>query len=235
MSLSVTISPDALGLLKAILDDPADDLPRLAYADWLEENGQEERAEFIRYDIRYPHAGFAELTGKPDALAMLGVEPIASVHVGNPASFAAGLDRDDWRTWMWGESDELGCVISDMGRGLDYKVRRGFVEAVRCTLDAWLAHGPAVVRAHPVTSLTLTDRRPWPDLTSDRRQWLRRPKRKFGILTPAREPSALPRRLHDAVYEGHDSPWFPDEAAATLALSEGGIRWAKLPPEERQG
>ncbi len=30
-------------LLRAILDDPADDLPRLAYADWLEENYDERR------------------------------------------------------------------------------------------------------------------------------------------------------------------------------------------------
>src|SRR5262249_46661842 len=36
------------GLWQAIVDDPDDDLPRLVYADWLEENGQPERAELIR-------------------------------------------------------------------------------------------------------------------------------------------------------------------------------------------
>ena len=43
------------GLPKAFLDDIAanidDDTPRLVYADWLEENGQGERAEFIRVQI----------------------------------------------------------------------------------------------------------------------------------------------------------------------------------------
>ncbi len=34
--------------LHAIHDTPADDLPRLVYADWLEENGDPTRAEFIR-------------------------------------------------------------------------------------------------------------------------------------------------------------------------------------------
>jgi uncharacterized protein (TIGR02996 family) len=34
--------------LPAILDSPDDDAPRLVYADWLEENGQPDRAEFIR-------------------------------------------------------------------------------------------------------------------------------------------------------------------------------------------
>jgi uncharacterized protein (TIGR02996 family) len=38
-------------LLAAILASPADDLPRLVYADWCDENGQPERAEFIRTEI----------------------------------------------------------------------------------------------------------------------------------------------------------------------------------------
>jgi uncharacterized protein (TIGR02996 family) len=38
-------------LLKAVIAEPEDDAPRLIYADWLEENGQEARAEFIRVQI----------------------------------------------------------------------------------------------------------------------------------------------------------------------------------------
>jgi uncharacterized protein (TIGR02996 family) len=34
--------------LQAIIDDPDDDTPRLIFADWLDENGEPERAEFIR-------------------------------------------------------------------------------------------------------------------------------------------------------------------------------------------
>lgn len=33
-----------LGLLRAILENPEDDTPRLMYADWLDENGFAERA-----------------------------------------------------------------------------------------------------------------------------------------------------------------------------------------------
>lgn len=44
-----------LALLEAILDDPADDLPRLAYADWCEEQGRTPaevlRATFIRAQL----------------------------------------------------------------------------------------------------------------------------------------------------------------------------------------
>ncbi len=35
-------------LLRAVCAEPDDDGPRLVYADWLEENGQPQRAEFIR-------------------------------------------------------------------------------------------------------------------------------------------------------------------------------------------
>jgi uncharacterized protein (TIGR02996 family) len=37
--------------LKAILADPNDDAPRLIYADWLDEQGRHERAEFIRVQV----------------------------------------------------------------------------------------------------------------------------------------------------------------------------------------
>jgi uncharacterized protein (TIGR02996 family) len=41
-------SSDELAFLAAIHADPGDDTPRLVYADWLQENGQPELAEFIR-------------------------------------------------------------------------------------------------------------------------------------------------------------------------------------------
>ncbi len=42
---------DEAGFLQAILEEPDDDGPRLVFADWLEENGRPERAEFIRLQI----------------------------------------------------------------------------------------------------------------------------------------------------------------------------------------
>src|SRR4051794_26324308 len=38
-------------LLAAVVADPDDDAVRRVYADWLDENGQPERAEFIRVQI----------------------------------------------------------------------------------------------------------------------------------------------------------------------------------------
>lgn len=43
---------DREALMKAILTDPADDTARLVYADWLQEHGEDARAEFIRVQCR---------------------------------------------------------------------------------------------------------------------------------------------------------------------------------------
>ena len=48
---------DELALLDAIHANPRDDTIRLIYADWLQENGQEEYAEFIRLQIERAAAG----------------------------------------------------------------------------------------------------------------------------------------------------------------------------------
>jgi len=45
------MSSDRDALFAAILANPDEDTPRLVYADWLEENGEAERAEFIRVQI----------------------------------------------------------------------------------------------------------------------------------------------------------------------------------------
>src|SRR5687767_8806243 len=44
-------------LLRGVLEAPEDDAPRLVYADWLEENGDGERAEFIRVCAHAARAG----------------------------------------------------------------------------------------------------------------------------------------------------------------------------------
>ena len=56
------MTSDEQSLLSAVLDKPADDTPRLLYADWLEEQGHGERAEFIRVQCELatllaPHNG----------------------------------------------------------------------------------------------------------------------------------------------------------------------------------
>src|SRR5262245_59686176 len=51
------MTSDGDALLRAVLVDPADDLPRLAYADWLDERGEVARAEFIRLQLELGRIG----------------------------------------------------------------------------------------------------------------------------------------------------------------------------------
>lgn len=46
---------DGEALFRALCANPTDDLPRLVYADWLQENGQVERADFIRLQCEAWH------------------------------------------------------------------------------------------------------------------------------------------------------------------------------------
>jgi uncharacterized protein (TIGR02996 family) len=46
------LQPENPELLAAIITHPDEDTPRLIYADWLQENGDEDRAEFIRLNCK---------------------------------------------------------------------------------------------------------------------------------------------------------------------------------------
>lgn len=45
------MDPTELTLLAGVCANPADDTARLVYADWMQENGQEERGEFVRVQV----------------------------------------------------------------------------------------------------------------------------------------------------------------------------------------
>ncbi len=60
------MSPDESALIRAICETPGDDLPRLVYADWLEERGDPDRAEFIR--VQCEAAGLVTFDERHNAL-----------------------------------------------------------------------------------------------------------------------------------------------------------------------
>lgn len=121
------------GLLQAVLDAPDADEPRLIYADWLEEHGQPERAEFIRVQCSIARicAGNRSQQPEPDA------EKLAQLSKRQGKLFHG----------VW----ELGwCAPVPLEWLSDSLIRRGFVELVTCSCVDWRAHGPAIVRQQPV-------------------------------------------------------------------------------------
>lgn len=149
--------PEWLGLMRAAIESPADDTPRLIAADWLEDNGRAERADFIRIQVeeaRLHTCGCApSLFVRPRCPVCALVKPLRraghKLLLGMTDAFRPAVE------YSW-------AVLGRMpdGDSPGSYVRRGFVEAVRCSLAMWLAHGRAVAAAHPVEKVVLTDKRP---------------------------------------------------------------------------
>lgn len=240
---------DEAALLLAIDADPADDLPRLAYADWLEEQGGEgarSRGAFIRTQIRMEGLRRGCRCGR--CVARRG----GGQHTNGPCV----LDQRDNRDLLVAQK----CLLEDGGfeewtrpvKGLfgativydlDVKYRklphpavgvrfvRGFVMEVHCAVKGWIDCGRQVVLYHPVTAVRATDRAP----------------------AHAGSDSALPYRWHvvhgDDLHSPHYLPGeligvagaaaencyryrcFATPEAAHAALSAAMLDWAR--PRER--
>ncbi len=92
--------------LSAIIDAPEDDTPRLVYADWLDENGEPERAEFIRTQCRTARQAVPAIADE------LRADDLLDAH---GHAWRAGLPTLDGIRWKefergfptWAEADDL--------------------------------------------------------------------------------------------------------------------------------
>ncbi len=128
MKPGLPMSPDEQALLAAVAANPADDLPRLVYADWLEEHGQSVRAEFIRLQCE-----IAKLEKARDRAEMNRNVPL-------------------WRR----QQDLLEHHLPELlgpGReelaALKPRFDRGFVTVIDLPVEAFIAHGTAVCALVP--------------------------------------------------------------------------------------
>jgi uncharacterized protein (TIGR02996 family) len=121
------ISGYANAFLGSIHDDPDDDAPRLVYADWLEEQGDGERAEFIRLQCQ--------------------LERLAEDDAGVPA--LARRERELRRRHGKGWVGRL----ADLVRGFEF--RRGFVEVIEVEAGQLLRYADTLFRLAPVRHLRL--------------------------------------------------------------------------------
>lgn len=118
---------DGDALLRAILDDPDDDAPRLVYADWLDEHGDASRAAFIRAQIE---------------LARLPADDPARDGLVQTERTLWRANRASWTAWVpsWAHVAEF---------------RRGFLEEIRCHAADFLAEVDGVFRQTPLLSVRL--------------------------------------------------------------------------------
>ena len=121
-----TTHPERAAFEAAVAADPGDDTCRLAFADWLDEHGDELFARFIRRQI----AG--EVAAVP-LTVLLPLEPALGCR---PHECQRGA--------------EAGVAFARTPAGVVFWFRRGFVEAVRCTGDYWESNGDRLCERQPV-------------------------------------------------------------------------------------
>src|SRR5262245_38501765 len=98
---------DRESLLRAVIEAPADDAPRLAYADAAEREGNADRAAFIRLQC--------------ELARMAGDDPR------RPELRSREADLLDRQGWTW--ASEFGTEIDE------WQFRRGFIEKVTTNLE----------------------------------------------------------------------------------------------------
>ena len=126
----MTTTDTGAALLKAIIANPDEDTPRLVYADWLQENGDDERAEFIRVQVQLSRTEYPDLRARESVL--LGAHRERWLRVLCPACGGSGFNAEiDWPA-------SNGCMTcngsGDIG-GLTESVHpttfaRGFLDCV---------------------------------------------------------------------------------------------------------
>jgi len=144
-------------LLQDIRDNPADDTPRLVYADWLDEQGEGRRAEFIRDGV--------ELAALKDCRHGTFYGNCRRCFLKRSLKAAMGKYAVAWSGGLYSMLVEPGDRFLAGGSLVGnprshWHFDRGFVWKVGCPLAKWLEHGAEIVRRHPVTSVKATDRKP---------------------------------------------------------------------------
>jgi len=149
--------PDWPAFIAAIIANPDEDTPRLVAADFLEENGETDRAAFIRIQCAIARL---EASGLQKSLEMDELRKKERAYLG-PLSvsrllWAAEACPELVRMPPQGRtSSPLDRLHVDGAERLTW--RRGFVEAVSCPTAEWIRHGVAVRKRQPVVSVTLID------------------------------------------------------------------------------
>jgi uncharacterized protein (TIGR02996 family) len=123
------LSPDEAALLKAVCADRDNDLPRLVYADWLDDHGRPERAEFIRLQVR--------AAAQPGDHTRYHVEPrVAELLTTHSGAWSRELPK-------WAVNKTFPEFV------------RGFIERFTFPAAQFLRHGPQLLDRTPVRGLQL--------------------------------------------------------------------------------
>jgi uncharacterized protein (TIGR02996 family) len=202
--------------LAAILAEPDADVHRLVYADWLDEHGDPDRAEFIRVQCA------------------VAIDPLAHNPPPSNPRCACSLCTLRRRERALLTSHQVDWRMRDLP-GMPFgnwvtDFRRGFVAEVTLSCDQWMRHGPALVRAAPLERVILPDRH--------RSRWARGGGlgdyywvEQHGLTAhlPDRLPAPLFAFLPPGLPDQDGVMTYETGDAAREALSHAALAWARNP------
>jgi uncharacterized protein (TIGR02996 family) len=210
---------------RVLAEEPASKDLRLICADWLDENSQGDRAEFIR----------TQLMLSP----VKGMNPMrAAVEFGSPRDYYALREREaallhafsgvrEGRKTLsnkaWWSLQAFGSMIPRRPWER-VEFHDGFPDRVVVTTKEWLNHGKQTVRATPVIGLLLSDKMPSREERNGK-VWYRWWSAGQGR---SRMPDWIPGAFFKWISrEGEARRWrWSSPQDAIYALSEAALRWA---------
>lgn len=155
-------------LLQAILDEPDADDVRLIYADWLQDQGQDLRAEFIRVQIEM-HGTLCSSDPEPQEVERTPY----SMYCNSTDCRHCELDRRADKLCTNAKWLPAVAYAKGTGRRALYW-RRGFLHGIEAPFAFLTQHLPALVREQPVKLANPNDRQPhFDNHASGRWRWYR--------------------------------------------------------------
>lgn len=139
-------------LLRAILQQPEEDTVRLAFADYCDEDGESDYAEFIRGQVAWSKAHNTR-TGRAAAKRVR--EAFRGVVMLRKWAWLNDLMDGPLQLAVGG--DGIPGFYTDKNTKGELRLTRGFVSEIRLPCTEFMAHAEAIFRAHPVTKVVLTD------------------------------------------------------------------------------
>jgi uncharacterized protein (TIGR02996 family) len=136
---------DGTALLRAICKFPADDDPRLQYADWCSENGREEYGEFIRLQIelarmKHPDKHY-HWNGRKDCDGCR-AKPLRERERALWPSVSQQVIPTDLHGAVFGDDATMAQPTEEFNANARVVVRRGFVSEVRLPCAAFVGGHP---------------------------------------------------------------------------------------------
>lgn len=154
--------------LRDICEHPSDDVTRLVFADWLEDQGQGRRAEFIRCEIQQALLTCSLAEAKAEGWSRDYCNNSLCEHcclygrarvIESSMDILGTIDGDGRRTRSFHDMTRWAYVLEG------WDTWRGFVHRITLPLNAFLLHAKALLSMHPIEEVCLSDKEPSPYAT----------------------------------------------------------------------